>query len=119
MRISDWSSDVCSSDLDGEDEQHDHAATRLAPGQAPYVAETPAGHHARRPPRLRGSPSCRGSPLEQCNPTTGRGVALLVRTKACPPAVAVPFRPWPAGGRRSNSGPTERSEEHTSEPQPL
>src|SRR3546814_4453828 len=105
MRISDWSSDVCSSDLDHDDQQH---ADDAAGGVSPAAAVRPGGYRADQDE----------DQDDQQNRADGHGVP--------------PVNRGPAGAARASSGITRppigrslyrqhhlRSEEHTSELQSL
>src|SRR3546814_10007165 len=102
MRISDWRSDVCSSDLEGRHERHGKAAPKLA-GAAEGPVPQPAHAGAEILPR-------RGE---------GAGEAHLPQGQR----IFSRAGPDPAGqgeGRHPWAGPlSRRSEEHTSELQSL
>src|SRR3546814_1783075 len=105
MRISDWSSDVCSSDLF----RHAHEQ-RLAP----FRRACSCRHSAREP--------CRRFSTDAQHIPSGNALSqLLRRIRRTYPAT--PFSRRSAEARRPEpSGsaiPTERSEEHTSELQSL
>src|SRR3546814_4535509 len=108
MRISDWSSDVCSSDLHGA--AADAACLPVATGGLPArfrrraaVAATP---HAARRPRCGGA-AVRGALLRR----RGRGRAAAGALRGAAPVAA--------GLLHRRPQPIERSEEHTSELQSL
>src|SRR3546814_10940380 len=103
MRISDWSSDVCSSDLywpqsDAEDDQNgEAAAARVSAAQAPSTARACTCRHARS--RLRDT-----ALTARRNPAIDRTLPdVVVRRAGCPvPDIAVDSReclPAPARGR--------------------
>src|SRR3546814_6021517 len=94
MRISDWSSDVCSSDLGGS-----AAAGRRGPSP-------PGAWRARRSGRVRSAAAARPGH----RPTAGR---------RRPPAAAGSPRGWRWGSRSARPRARRRSEEHTSELQSL
>src|SRR3546814_17828846 len=82
MRISDWSSDVCSSDLCAVDERADEEADRAA-SVARFGSFAPGDEDGARPPRLHGladrqSPVAGGPYYEPCRPCRS-GAALGVR----------------------------------------
>src|SRR3546814_9615023 len=95
MRISDWSSDVCSSDLD---------CAEYRRGLATYVTPIMAAARAI-------APSALGTPTEIRFPT----LSVQVKTTACP----VVLLPAPQGVKGSWDTIEARSEAHTSELQSL
>src|SRR3546814_10778354 len=104
MRISDWSSDVCSSDLCGGSPAF--TGSRL-------VSEAPAPNTGWRCARL--------------NPLRSSQICCLGSRRCCPSCPEAPTRPRPLGtpsttGKASSASSTmdgSRSEEHTSELQSL
>src|SRR3546814_2451231 len=58
VRISDWSSDVCSSDLIPSDAGYDKLAHRSARGLRPVDPTHPANRSADRPPQRRQLEAC-------------------------------------------------------------
>src|SRR3546814_3037769 len=110
MRISDWSSDVCSSDL-----------IRPAPAVRGRVRPAPRRLGVDRPAALAAAAAGHGVQL-RLPPASDRARRLPVRRRAAAPAVAVATVAADARRRRAAHGarvPPLRSEEHTSELQSL
>src|SRR3546814_2818336 len=118
MRISDWSSDVCSSDLPGR-------SVGLPPGRhesVPPRPDVPAGQ---------GNPAHRGRGNGADLPPSGEAgggragelrhpVGDPAAIRVCRPAIRnLPARMELAGLRETARGVARRSEEHTSELQSL
>src|SRR3546814_2895842 len=91
MRISDWSSDVCSSDLAAQDPRRSRGADEEGRWEVPDDRDLLRSGRA--------SCSLKGAPF---SPSAFRSGSS-----------------WPSSSRRSSPGSTWRSEEHTSELQSL
>src|SRR3546814_19562407 len=79
MRISDWSSDVCSSDLAGR--RRGRAAAREGRAAGPLVeGRRAAGDPRGAPRRLPQRPTRAGRPLRPVRPEERRGAEECVRT---------------------------------------
>src|SRR3546814_5073693 len=111
MRISDWSSDVCSSDLDPIDAGHQNARHRIVAAHAGIEAETPqrAGQIGLRPGLAQLFLAARDRRLEPAVPAVDEGTAE-------PPMDEVPLRRNLAveARRTCRRLSCRRSEEHTS-----
>src|SRR3546814_3031854 len=114
MRISDWSSDVCSSDLEGhhrrQAEEEAEEGRALRQGARAGGAQQRRQHHGRTEEVDRAGKERRQAPL------TTRPCG------ACRPAAPRPSRIPPRDrprGRRGAAARCSRSEEHTSELQSL
>src|SRR3546814_1850508 len=124
MRISDWSSDVCSSDLSDADlGASAKTSTVLRAATTAGVSGRPGDTPAGRPADAIGTKQafCGGRP--PCAARATRAGSLQRRDRWCGrPATAaraapVPNRPPSRGDRDDHAG--DRSEEHTSELQSL
>src|SRR3546814_10257766 len=102
MRISDWSSDVCSSDLEGDDERPDHCKVEINAHRSPPHGRA-AGDLDLHPGSASAPALCRQSGSDPC-----RRASRHIR----PCAVGC------ASGEECTRRP-HRSEEHTSELQSL
>src|SRR3546814_9622807 len=111
MRISDWSSDVCSSDLPADQRPTKAASTRRVTLGLPLITMQPVLVTC-----FRCHGTCRRTLPPGCGsiPAAGGASAFLVETRRRGPASAGPL------SDRSVSKPHhQRSEEHTSELQSL
>src|SRR3546814_9285705 len=117
MRISDWSSDVCSSDLHGARSE----PLLLGPVDRCRVQQSRSGTVWR--PGGCGTVRLSAGPHQPGQPGLGRQAACEHRdTGAWGPdrwLSARPCRAVPGRGSSGGSGPVRRSEEHTSELQTL
>src|SRR3546814_8691348 len=117
MRISDWSSDVCSSDLSKFAASQaclacSNSAARLSGVSS---AELPAGSSGRSPSRIRGSPCGTAESLIASRKKTVPTMVSVVRESIVVDAPSASI----TAGESSWNPPTSRSEEHTSELQSL
>src|SRR3546814_5161719 len=104
MRISDWSSDVCSSDLGRKDSWPAGRGER-GPAWRPHRRRRPFEHHLARDP----NPPTSGN----SGPCTRRTTAVIAAGIA-PGESLMPSPHWASASVRGLET-TERSEEHTSE----
>src|SRR3546814_1690218 len=120
MRISDWSSDVCSSDLISADAVQEQERRTRRPGPPARDAQAEARHMLGSDKGLPGDPAHRAR-LATARRYAKPRVGAMSRAGTAPPPREPPFRG--AGSRRSWPPPETptrcRSEAHTSELQSL